>query len=104
MILGSGACSRRRTRYSLPYRQRPTGSTLTRAHGFVCICVCLVWLFPFLASACLLHTCVQDGWTPLNSAADSGHEGVVRLLLDSKAAVDTAENVSLDVSTRMMCV
>ena len=36
----------------------------------------------------------QDGWTPLYSAASSGHEGVVRLLLDSKAAVDTASNVS----------
>ena len=36
----------------------------------------------------------QDGTTPLNSAASSGHEGVVRLLLDSKAAVDTANDVS----------
>ena len=35
----------------------------------------------------------QDGWTPLRSAAGKGHEGVVRLLLDSKAAVDTADNV-----------
>ena len=35
----------------------------------------------------------QDGWTPLISAACKGHEGVVRLLLDSKAAVDTASNV-----------
>jgi len=35
----------------------------------------------------------QDGWTPLSSAAGNGHEGVVRLLLDSKAAVDTADNV-----------
>ena len=38
--------------------------------------------------------CPQDGWTPLNSAASNGHEAVVRLLLDSKAAVDTANNVS----------
>jgi len=36
----------------------------------------------------------QNGWTPLCSAARKGHEGVVRLLLDSKAAVDTADNVS----------
>ena len=35
----------------------------------------------------------QDGWTPLRLAASNGHEGVVRLLLDSKAAVDTASNV-----------
>ncbi len=35
----------------------------------------------------------QDGRMPLNSAASNGHEGVVRLLLDSKAAVDTASNV-----------
>ena len=35
----------------------------------------------------------QDGITPLGSAASKGHEGVVRLLLDSKAAVDTADNV-----------
>ena len=35
----------------------------------------------------------QDGVTPLRSAAFNGHEGVVRLLLDSKAAVDTASNV-----------
>ena len=35
----------------------------------------------------------QDGRTPLYSAAGEGHEGVVRLLLDSKAAVDTASNV-----------
>ena len=35
----------------------------------------------------------QDGITPLNSAAGKGHEGVVRLLLDSKAAVDTADKV-----------
>lgn len=35
----------------------------------------------------------QDGRTPLRSAAFNGHEGVVRLLLDSKAAVDTASNV-----------
>ena len=46
----------------------------------------------------------QDGITPLRSAAGKGHEGVVRLLLDSKATVDTANNVSLDVSTCMMCV
>ncbi len=36
----------------------------------------------------------QDGWTPLNSAASNGHEGVVRLLVEAKAAVDTANNVS----------
>ena len=35
----------------------------------------------------------QDGITPLRSAASNGHEGVVQLLLDSKAAVDTASNV-----------
>ena len=35
----------------------------------------------------------QDGVTPLNFAACDGHEGVVRLLLDSKAAVDTASKV-----------
>jgi hypothetical protein len=42
---------------------------------------------------------VQDGRTPLYSAACNGHEGVVLLLLDSKAAVDTASNVS-----GMICV
>ena len=41
----------------------------------------------------------QDGRTPLRSAAFNGHEGVVRLLLDSKAAVDTASNVSLPLLT-----
>ena len=35
----------------------------------------------------------QDGWTPLRLAASNGHEGVVRLLLDSKAAVDAADKV-----------
>ena len=35
----------------------------------------------------------QDGWTPLRLAAGEGHEGVVRLLLYSKATVDTASNV-----------
>ena len=35
----------------------------------------------------------QDGITPLYLAAGEGHEGVVRLLLYSKAAVDTASNV-----------
>ena len=35
----------------------------------------------------------QGGMTPLYSAAFYGHEGVVRLLLDSKAAVDTADKV-----------
>ena len=35
----------------------------------------------------------QDGRTPLRSSAFHGHEGVVLLLLDSKAAVDTADNV-----------
>ena len=35
----------------------------------------------------------QDGTTPLCSAAGKGHEGVVRLLLDSKAAVDIADKV-----------
>ena len=38
--------------------------------------------------------CPQNGWTPLIEAASNGHEAVVRLLLDSKAAVDTANNVS----------
>ena len=38
--------------------------------------------------------CPQGGWTPINAAASKGHEAVVRLLLDSKAAVDTANNVS----------
>ena len=32
--------------------------------------------------------------TPLHGAASNGHEGVVRLLLETKAAVDTASNVS----------
>ena len=35
----------------------------------------------------------QDGERPLGSAARNGHEGVVRLLLDSKAAVDIADKV-----------
>ena len=35
----------------------------------------------------------QNGWTPLYLAAFNGHEGVVRLLLDSKAAVDIADKV-----------
>ena len=34
------------------------------------------------------------GWTPLNSAAGQGHQAVVLLLLQNKAAIDTANNVS----------
>jgi hypothetical protein len=36
----------------------------------------------------------QDGWTPLYSAAIGGHEGVVKLLLEAKAAVDAANMVN----------
>ena len=36
---------------------------------------------------------VQEGVTPLNSAASLGHEAVVQLLLEFKAAVDTADKV-----------
>jgi ankyrin repeat protein len=37
---------------------------------------------------------VQVGFTSLNSAAQNGHEGCVKLLLDAKAAVDAQSNVS----------
>ena len=37
----------------------------------------------------------QDGYTPLLWAANGGHEGVVRQLLEAKAAVDAADKVSL---------
>ena len=37
----------------------------------------------------------QQGRTPLNVAAKRGHEDVVRLLLDSKAGVDTANQVGI---------
>ena len=36
---------------------------------------------------------VQDGSTPLSAAASSGHDAVVRLLLESKAGIDTAKKV-----------
>ena len=36
----------------------------------------------------------QDGATPLFMAAQEGHEGCAKLLLEAKAAVDAAENVS----------
>ena len=42
-------------------------------------------------------TCVdvaQDGATPLFVAAQEGHEGCAKLLLEAKAAVDAAMNVS----------
>ena len=38
--------------------------------------------------------CPQNGLTPLVLAASHGHEAVVRLLLDSKATIDTADKVS----------
>ena len=38
---------------------------------------------------------VQDGSTPLSAAASSGHDAVVRLLLESKAAADTVDKVSV---------
>ncbi len=38
----------------------------------------------------------QDGRTPLFSAAGEGHEGVVKLLLEAKAAVDAADKVRDD--------
>jgi hypothetical protein len=37
----------------------------------------------------------QDGSTPLNAAASNGHDVVVRLLLESKAAADTVNKVSV---------
>ena len=36
----------------------------------------------------------QDGATPLSMAAQNGHEGCAKLLLEAKAAVDAATNVS----------
>ena len=36
---------------------------------------------------------MQDGSTPLSAAASSGHDAVVRLLLESKAGIDTAKKV-----------
>lgn len=36
---------------------------------------------------------IQDGWTPLNSAAANGHAGVVKLLVDAGANIDQANNV-----------
>ena len=36
----------------------------------------------------------QNGATPLIVAADLGHEGCAKLLLEAKAAVDAARNVS----------
>ena len=36
----------------------------------------------------------QDGATPLYVAAQNGHEGCAKLLLEAKAAVDAATNVS----------
>ena len=36
----------------------------------------------------------QDGATPLYVAAQNGHEGCAKLLLEAKAAVDAADNVS----------
>ena len=36
----------------------------------------------------------QDGATPLFVAAFDGHEGCAKLLLEAKAAVDAARNVS----------
>ena len=35
----------------------------------------------------------QNGWTPLKSAADKGHSGVVELLLAKDANVETADKV-----------
>jgi ankyrin repeat protein len=45
------------------------------------------------AHASLVSASSQKGWTPLNSAADKGHEGVVKLLVEAKAAVDAANEV-----------
>ena len=36
----------------------------------------------------------QNGFTPLNSAAEKGHELVVQLLLASKASIEIASKVS----------
>ena len=36
----------------------------------------------------------QGGATPLFMAAQNGHEGCAKLLLEAKAAVDAATNVS----------
>ena len=36
----------------------------------------------------------QYGWTPLNAASEQGHEAVVQLLVESKAAVGAANDVS----------
>ena len=36
----------------------------------------------------------QDGATPLYVAAQKGHEGCAKLLVEAKAAVDAAANVS----------
>ena len=36
----------------------------------------------------------QNGATPLIMAAENGHEGCAKLLLEAKAAVDAADKVS----------
>ena len=42
----------------------------------------------------LVLVLLQTGNTPLNNASQNGHEAVVRLLLDAKVAIETANKVS----------
>ena len=47
----------------------------------------LLWWYP------LSHFVLQDGWTALMLASDSGHTDIVQLLLSSGAKVDLQNKV-----------
>jgi ankyrin repeat protein len=53
-------------------------------------------LLGFLAPCMVCVPCIrylQDGWTPLNAAAEGGHSAVVRVLLEAHADANTPDKV-----------
>ena len=71
---------------------------------YMCLCMWAWWsMFVEVCESgevgCICRSSVldmmQDGWTPLNVAADKGRSEVVNLLLEKRADMEAKNNVSV---------